>query len=268
MPKGVKIEDLVVGTGAEARRGMIVAANVRIFLNRGDEVTAEYPQSPRTVIDLGRRETIAGLRYGIEGMREGGRRTLIISPHLAYGEKGVGDFIPPHAVLRCEVELLEAGDRGTVGSHTLANERLLHIFRPGIAAVGVPRCQISINESGHVCGAITRPIPGHGWRRAPMKFVELESVDVPVNELIEEALQLPLRAPDDCLSDDQLWSDLSEPSNGITRDRETDTACVTVWVQHESERLAYYSIKTDQPTWLNSAMNKVVVNLLAEFDSR
>jgi hypothetical protein len=255
MPKGVKIEDLVIGNGAEARRGMTVAANVRIFLNRGDEVTAEYPQSPRTVIDLGRRDTIAGLRYGIEGMREGGRRVLIISPHLAYGAEGVGDFIPPHAVLRCEVELLEVGDRGAIASHTLPNKRQLHIFRPGIAAAGIPRCQISITEDGLVGGAVTCPLPGHGWRRTPMKFVELKSIAVPISELIDEALQFPQQAPDDCLSDDQLWSDQSEPSNGITRDRNTDTACVTVWVQHESERLAYYSIKIDQPTWLSSAMN-------------
>jgi hypothetical protein len=101
-----------------------------------------------------------------------------------------------------------------------------------------------------------------------MKFVEHEYPKVLVAELFDEALQLPIRAPDDCLSNDQLWSDLSEPSNGITRDRASDTACATVWVQHHSERLAYYSIKTNQPIWLNSAMNKVVVKLVAVFDNR
>jgi FKBP-type peptidyl-prolyl cis-trans isomerase len=46
------------------------------------------------VIDLGRRESIAGLRYGIPGMRVGGTREIVISPHLAYGEVGIPGRIP------------------------------------------------------------------------------------------------------------------------------------------------------------------------------
>ena len=101
-----------------------------------------------------------------------------------------------------------------------------------------------------------------------MKIVELEITDVPDNELFDEAVLLPIRAPDHCLTIGQLWADSSEPSNSVTRDHKTDTACATVSVQHQSERLACYSIRIDEPLWLNSAMNKVVVNLLAEFDSR
>jgi hypothetical protein len=59
------------------------------------------------IIDLRRRETIAGLRYGIEGMRIGGRRRITISPQLAYGEAGVPGVIPGNAVLTFDVELID-----------------------------------------------------------------------------------------------------------------------------------------------------------------
>jgi FK506-binding nuclear protein len=60
------------------------------------------------------------LRYGIEGMRVGGRRRFRASPHLSYGEVGVPEMIPSNAVLVFDVKLLEAivyptsEDEGTV----------------------------------------------------------------------------------------------------------------------------------------------------------
>jgi hypothetical protein len=56
---------------------------------------------------------IAGLFYAVQGMRIGGYRKVAISPHLAYGDKGIPDEIPPHAVLVAEIEVLrEAPTRG------------------------------------------------------------------------------------------------------------------------------------------------------------
>lgn len=49
----------------------------------------------------------AGLLQGIEGMRIGGRRKLKISPHLAYGDKGIPGRIPPRAVIIVEIEFIE-----------------------------------------------------------------------------------------------------------------------------------------------------------------
>jgi FKBP-type peptidyl-prolyl cis-trans isomerase len=106
MKSGVKVKEMVVGTGVEAAKGSTVVVNLRMFLQRGDEVTSN-PAEPRIVIDLGKRDCIAGVRYGIEGMRVGGRRQIVISPHLAYGDSGVPGLIPPKAVLRCEIELIE-----------------------------------------------------------------------------------------------------------------------------------------------------------------
>ncbi|MGZ8920307.1 MAG: FKBP-type peptidyl-prolyl cis-trans isomerase, partial [Limisphaerales bacterium] len=112
MPSGVKIKELVVGTGAAAQRGKDVVVNYRGFLNRGEECCSSFEYQRPIIIDLDRRECIAGLRLGIEGMREGGRRELVVSPHLAYGEAGIPGRVPPNAVLRFEVELLEVREKG------------------------------------------------------------------------------------------------------------------------------------------------------------
>ena len=101
MPKGVKVRDLRVGEGAVAERGMIVTVCYDGFLLRGDRF-----QSTTYTFDMSRRDVIAGLRYGIEGMRVGGLRRLTVSPHLAYGRVGVPGVIPPDAALVFEVELL------------------------------------------------------------------------------------------------------------------------------------------------------------------
>ena len=105
--KGIEVKDLTVGTGEEATKDSVVAVNVREFLRRGDEVSPSPLCGTRHIIDLGRRECIAGLRYGIPGMRVGGTREITISPHLAYGEAGIPGRIPANALLRCRVDLLE-----------------------------------------------------------------------------------------------------------------------------------------------------------------
>ena len=98
---GVKFEDIAVGIGAEAVRGSVVDVSYDLALNRGDVL-----QSERYSFRLGDRNVIAGLEYGVEGMRVGGERRLRISPHLAYRENGVPDTIPPNAVLEMRVTLL------------------------------------------------------------------------------------------------------------------------------------------------------------------
>ena len=52
-----------------------------------------------------------GLFYGVEAMRIGGTRRLEISPHLAYGDRGVPGVIPPAAVLTAEITILETVTR-------------------------------------------------------------------------------------------------------------------------------------------------------------
>ena len=69
---------------------------------------------------LGKRTVIAGLEYGVEDMCVGGKRSLQVSPHLAYREAGVPGIIPANAKLRFEVELLRAVRRsGGLGARRL-----------------------------------------------------------------------------------------------------------------------------------------------------
>ena len=62
------------------------------------------PLSPR---EMTPRSLVAGLFYGVDGMRVGGMRRVEIAPHLAYGDRGVPGVIPPDAVLIAEVTILE-----------------------------------------------------------------------------------------------------------------------------------------------------------------
>jgi FKBP-type peptidyl-prolyl cis-trans isomerase len=107
MRSGVKVEEITLGTGALAERGTVVTIHYRAFLRRGAQVRSSYEESRSQRVHLGQREVIAGLEHGILGMRVGGRRPLVVSPHLAYGERGVSGVIPPNAVLMFEVELLD-----------------------------------------------------------------------------------------------------------------------------------------------------------------
>ncbi len=55
---------------------------------------------------LGRGEVIPGWDKGVRGMAVGGKRGLVLPPHLAYGDRGVGE-IPPDSVLIFEIELVD-----------------------------------------------------------------------------------------------------------------------------------------------------------------
>jgi peptidylprolyl isomerase len=105
MPSGVKVEEITVGTGVRAERGSVIPIHYRGFLRRGDQFRSSYDEGRLLRVHLGRREAIAGLERGMVGMRVGGRRRLVISPHLAYGSAGVPGVIPPNAVVIVEVEL-------------------------------------------------------------------------------------------------------------------------------------------------------------------
>src|SRR5262249_45364896 len=107
MPAGIKIRDLTIGSGPQVERHSSVLCHVRSFLNRGEEITTELQGREPMRIDLRKREVVAGLRKGLLGMRAGGRREIIVSPHLAYGVAGVPGLVPPNAAMRFEVELLE-----------------------------------------------------------------------------------------------------------------------------------------------------------------
>jgi len=101
--KGVEFEDLFVGQGSVAEKGSKVTIKYNGYLSKGDA----FDKEATCTFTIGKREVIAGLEYGVEGMRAGGRRRLRVGPHLAYRDKGVPGVIPANALLIFEVELIE-----------------------------------------------------------------------------------------------------------------------------------------------------------------
>ena len=76
------------------------------WLANGEQFDSSREQQPFS-FRIGAGEVIPGWDEGVEGMRVGGRRQLVIPPALAYGEQGAGGVIPPGAALVFDVELLE-----------------------------------------------------------------------------------------------------------------------------------------------------------------
>lgn len=106
MENGLKIQDLKVGTGQEAKTGYAVDVNYLGTLENGTKFDSSYDRGQSFQFVLGAGQVIKGWDIGVAGMKVGGKRKLIIPPDLAYGERGAGGVIPPNATLVFEVELL------------------------------------------------------------------------------------------------------------------------------------------------------------------
>ncbi len=102
MRSSIKLESEIIGDGREATRGDTVTVSYDLSLNRGDVVQSLDLFS----FTLDKRDVIAALEYGVEGMCVGGRRCFRAGPHLGYRDKGVDDIIPPNAVLIFDLKLL------------------------------------------------------------------------------------------------------------------------------------------------------------------
>jgi FKBP-type peptidyl-prolyl cis-trans isomerase len=99
---GLRWEADEPGKGPAARRGDRVTVAYSLSLNRGEVVQTVESYS----FTLGRRQVVAALDYGVEGMRVGGRRRFRAGSHLAYRDEGVPGVVPPGAVLIFDVRLL------------------------------------------------------------------------------------------------------------------------------------------------------------------
>ena len=105
-PPTVKIEDLVIGSGAEAQIGDTLQVHYTGWLLDGTQFDSSRERNQPIEFTLGEGEVIAGWEKGLIGMRVGGKRRLTIPPSLGHGSRGVAGSIPPNATLIFEIELL------------------------------------------------------------------------------------------------------------------------------------------------------------------
>src|SRR5436853_101969 len=104
---GLKYVEQKVGTGKEAKSGDKVEVHYTGWLANGKKFDSSRDGNKPFTFDLGKRKVIKGWDEGVAGMKEGGKRKLIIPPDLAYGEDGFPPVIPANATLTFEVELLK-----------------------------------------------------------------------------------------------------------------------------------------------------------------
>ena len=106
-PSELVITDITVGDGEEAKPGQNVTVHyVGVSHDNGDEFDASWNRNEPFQFPLGGGRVIAGWDQGVAGMKVGGRRQLVIPPHLAYGDRGAGGVIKPGATLVFVVDLL------------------------------------------------------------------------------------------------------------------------------------------------------------------
>ena len=104
--RGLILEDITVGSGAEANAGQDVTLHYTGWLTNGEKFDSSKDRNDPFVFPLGGGRVISGWDEGVQGMKIGGKRKLTIPPELGYGARGAGGVIPPNATLVFEVELL------------------------------------------------------------------------------------------------------------------------------------------------------------------
>jgi FKBP-type peptidyl-prolyl cis-trans isomerase len=103
------IEDIKVGTGAEATKGKTVDVHYVGTLESGKKFDSSRDRNEAFSFKLGAGMVIQGWDQGVAGMKVGGVRKLTIPSDLGYGDRGYPGVIPPRATLVFEVELLGVG---------------------------------------------------------------------------------------------------------------------------------------------------------------
>ena len=107
-PDDLVINDVVEGDGTEATSGSAVSVHyVGVAHSTGEEFDASYNRGEPLQFRLGVGQVISGWDTGVQGMKVGGRRQLVIPPHLGYGDRGAGGVIKPGETLIFVVDLLK-----------------------------------------------------------------------------------------------------------------------------------------------------------------
>lgn len=124
-PSGLQYIDAVPGKGEPPKPGDICIVHYTVWLEDGTEIESSLkprPVDPKDLskgekalpfgFKLGAGQVLKGWDEGIATMREGGTRLLFLPPHLAYGDRGLGNGIPPNARLTFKIQLVKVKREG------------------------------------------------------------------------------------------------------------------------------------------------------------
>jgi peptidylprolyl isomerase len=107
-PADLVVTEVREGDGDEAVAGKQVLVHyVGVAHSTGEEFDASYNRGEPLSFRLGVGQVISGWDQGVQGMKVGGRRQLVIPPHLGYGDRGAGGVIKPGETLIFVVDLVE-----------------------------------------------------------------------------------------------------------------------------------------------------------------
>ncbi len=101
------ISDTLIGTGKETVKGALLVVEYEGFLENGSKFDSSVDRGKHFQFVFGTGRVIKGWDQGLIGMREGGKRTLFVPASLGYGERQIGNVIPPNSNLIFYIELLE-----------------------------------------------------------------------------------------------------------------------------------------------------------------
>jgi peptidylprolyl isomerase len=108
-PADLEVTDIWVGDGEEAKPGRTIRVHyVGVAYSTGEEFDASWNRGEPLEFQLGVGRVITGWDHGIQGMKVGGRRKLVIPPHMAYGDRGAGRAIAPGETLIFVCDLVAA----------------------------------------------------------------------------------------------------------------------------------------------------------------
>ncbi|SRR6266567_442591 len=108
-PKDLEITDIWEGDGKVAAAGDTIEVHyVGVAFSSGEEFDASWSRGEPLRFKLGIGQVISGWDQGVQGMKVGGRRKLVIPPHLGYGNRGAGNQIKPGETLIFVCDLVSA----------------------------------------------------------------------------------------------------------------------------------------------------------------
>ena len=125
IPAGMKVDDIVVGTGRVAEQHSRALVHYECFVHGGQRLFSTHDCSaltlvqcgescpsrhPPVTIQIGKRRGYPALYYGVLGMRVGGIRRVLVEPHLSKWERRGKPNVPYDALLDYQVELLQVND--------------------------------------------------------------------------------------------------------------------------------------------------------------